>query len=96
MLGLAPYPGDLGRVISLLCAVASSMAKGGKATSYRQGCSQDARSGRGGCLAALGGFGWWGGTELLPAGVSTASGAAVCCGVASKVTQTNAEMVSGR
>lgn len=52
--------------------------------------------GRRGCPTAPGGFGWWGGTELLPAGVSMASGAAVCCGVASKVTQTNAKKVSGR
>lgn len=43
MLGSAPHPGDLGRVISLLCAVASSVAKGGEATSCQQGCSQDAR-----------------------------------------------------
>ena len=96
MLGSAPHPGDLGRVISLLCAVASSVAKGGEATSCQQGCSQDARGGRRGCPTAPGGFGWRGGTELLPAGVSMASGAAVCCGVASKVTQTNAKKVSGR
>lgn len=80
VLGSAPAAGDLRRVISLLCAVASSSAKGGKAT----GSATGMLSGTGGADVPRPprGFGWAAGRGQLPAGgfrTSMASGTSPCC-----------------